>query len=183
MPSPRRCLDDINRELPKLAAELTTKLLNETTQAQEKLQSAPEDVAAFVEYSDFLQKTSARQKEFGERGAAVQAMYALMAEYSVPVMDAEAASMKMMETMQTQLTHLIAQVESSQEERTTQFTEDIETSIAQLRTKSTELFAESEDKSLFDGATEVSRAAAGNIVNSCCAGCAVVRTGGSDSFF
>ena len=65
-----------------------------------------------------------------------------------------------METMLGSLSHLVAQVESQQEERTTGFTEEIETNIAQLRTKADELLAESEDASLFDGNTEMTDALA-----------------------
>ena len=50
----------------------------------------------------------------------------------------------MMETMLGSLSHLVAQVDSQQEERTTGFTEEIETTIAQLRTKADELLAECE---------------------------------------
>ena len=54
--------------------------------------------------------------------------------------------MRMMDTSLGQVTHLVAQVEASQEERTTQFTVDIEKSIDELRTKADELRSESEDK-------------------------------------
>lgn len=81
--------------------------------------------------------------------------YALMTEYSVTVPDPDVASVRMMETSLGQVTHLVAQVEASQEERTNQFTDDIETSIASLRTASDELRAESEDKMLFDGNTDM----------------------------
>ena len=67
MPSPRRCLDDIHRTLPELAAALTQKLLNETTHAQERLQTDPQDVAEFVEWTAFLRETNTRQPEFGQR--------------------------------------------------------------------------------------------------------------------
>ena len=46
-------------------------------------------------------------------------------------------------------------MESQQEERTTGFTEEIETGIAQARTRADELLAESDDASLFDGNTEM----------------------------
>lgn len=78
-----------------------------------------------------------------------------MAEYAVVVPDPDVASVRMMETSLGQVTHLVAQVEAAQEERTNQFTEDIETSIASLRTASDELRAESEDKMLFDGGTDM----------------------------
>ncbi len=117
---------------------MASKLLNETTYAQEKLNHPPDNVADFVEYSSFLATTNERQPEFSERGQGVHAIYALMAEYSVTVPDADAASVKMMETMLGSLSHLVAQVESQQEERTTGFTEEIETNIAQLRTKADE---------------------------------------------
>jgi len=155
MPSPKRCLADIHRTLPELAAAMATKLLNETTHAQEKLQNPPDNVADFVEYSEFLYKTNDRQKDYAERGVAVHAVYELMGKYAIQVPDADAASVKMMETMLGQLSHLVAQVESQQEEKTTGFTEDIETGIAQLRTKADELFAESEDKMLFTSETEM----------------------------
>ncbi len=158
LPSPRRCLEDIHRTLPQIAAELTTKLLAETSHAQERLQRNPDDVAEFVEYSEFLRVTNERQKEFGERGAAVNAMYALMADYHVSVPEADVASVRMMETSMGQVAHLVAQCESQQEERTNNFTTDIENSIETLRTKATELRAESEDKMLFDGETPMEEA-------------------------
>ena len=40
----------------------------------------------------------------------MHAIYALMGEYSVGVPDADAASVKMMETMLGSLSHLVAQV-------------------------------------------------------------------------
>ena len=137
---------------------MASKLLNETTYAQEKLNDLPDNVVDCVGFSEFLYSTNARQHEFGERGAAVHAIYALMGEYGVPVPDADAASVKMVETMNGSLSHLVAQVESQQEERTTGFTEEIETGIAQLRTKADELMAESEDASLFDGNTDMADA-------------------------
>ena len=137
---------------------MASKLLNETTYAQEKLNNLPDNVVDFVGFSKFLYTINARQHEFGERGAAVHAIYALMGEYGVPVPDADAASVKMMETVNGSLSHLVAQVESQQEERTTGFTEEIETGIAQLRTKADELMAESEDASLFDGNTDMADA-------------------------
>ena len=75
----------------------------------------------------------------------------LMADYSVVVPDADTASVKMTETMLTQLTNLVSQGESTLEERTTGFVVDIETSINELRTKASELKVESEDKALYDG--------------------------------
>ena len=155
MPLPRRCLAEIHRTLPDLAAQLTRILLDETTNAQERLNTTPENVAEFVQYSEFLTKTNERQKEFGERGNSINAMYAMMADYSVVVPDADAASVKMMETMLGHLTHLVAQVESQQEEKTNAFTEKIETSIEELRTNASELRQQSEDKSLYDGNTEM----------------------------
>ena len=155
MPSPRRCLEDIHRTLPELAAAQTKKLLDETTHAQERLQREPDNVADFVEWTAFLRETNGRQKEFTERGNAVNAIYTLMSEYSVPVPDADSASVKMMESMLTQLGSLVAQVESTLEDKTNQFTEDIETSIGELRTKTTELSAEAKDPILFDGTTEM----------------------------
>ena len=56
-------------------------------------------MADFVEYSEFLHSTNERQPEFGERGAAVHAIYSLMAEYAVGVPDADAASVQMMQTL------------------------------------------------------------------------------------
>ena len=108
-----------------------------------------------VRYSEFLRVTNEQQKEFAQRGEAVNAMYSLMSQYFVAVPDPDIASVRMMETSLGQVTHLVAQVEAAQEERTNQFTEDIETSIASLRTASDELRAESEDKMLFDGKTDM----------------------------
>jgi len=155
LPSPRRILTEIHRTLPERAAAMASTLLNETTHAQERLQNAPDNVADFVQYSEFLNTTNERQPEFAERGQAVHAMYGMMGKFSVKVPDADAASVKMMESMLGALSHLVAQVESGQEEKTTGFTEDIETGIAQLRTKADELYAESEDKSLFTADTEM----------------------------
>ena len=52
MPLPRRCLAEIHRTLPDLAAQLTRILLDETTNAQERLNTTPENVAEFVQYSN-----------------------------------------------------------------------------------------------------------------------------------
>ena len=70
LPSPRRCLDEIHLLMPRIAADLTAKLLAETSHAQERLQRNPEDVAEFVDYSEFLRTTNERQKEFGDRSGA-----------------------------------------------------------------------------------------------------------------
>ena len=40
---------------------MASKLLNETTYAQEKLNNPPDNVADFVEYSEFLNSTNQRQ--------------------------------------------------------------------------------------------------------------------------
>ena len=158
MPSPKRCLEDIHRMLPRIAAELTTKLLAETSHAQERLQREPQDVAEFVDYSEFLRTTNERQKEFGERGGDINKLYALCSEYRVSVADSDMASVRMMESSLGQVAHLVAQCESSQEEKTNNFTGSIESSIETLRNKASELRTESEDKRLFDGETEMSEA-------------------------
>ena len=80
----------------------------------------------------------------------VDRMYALMADYHVSVPEADVASVRMMETSMGQVAHLVAQCESQQEERTTNFTNDIEKSIETLRSAATELRSDSEDKRLFD---------------------------------
>ena len=74
LPSPKRCLDDIHRMLPQLTASLCQKLLAETSHASDRLSRNPEDVAEFVEYSEFLRTTNERQKEFMERGAMINNM-------------------------------------------------------------------------------------------------------------
>ena len=71
---------------------MATKLLNETTYAQERLQNSPDNVAEFVEYSEFLYKTNDSQKEYSERGVGIHAMYKLMSEYNVTVPDAGSIS-------------------------------------------------------------------------------------------
>lgn len=50
---------------------------------------------------------------------------------------------------------LLVQVEGTLEDRTVSFTDDIENSIGVLRTKATELDAESKNPMLFDGKTEM----------------------------
>ena len=70
-------------------------------------------------------------------------------------MSAYMASVRMMESSIGSVSHLVAQCESQQEERTSNFTTDIEKSIETLRSKATELRADSENKMLFDGATEM----------------------------
>ena len=78
--------------------------------AQERLQNAPDSVADFVANSEFLHATNERQPEFAERGHAVHAVYSMMGRYAVAVPDADAASVKMMESMLGTLSHLVAQV-------------------------------------------------------------------------
>ena len=121
--------------------------------AQERLSRNPEDVDDFVEYSEFLRVTNERQQEFSNRATSINAMYALMAEYAVAVADPDVASVRMMETSLGQVTHLVAQKESEQEEKTNNFTGSIESSIEALRNSASELRTECEDKMLFDGTT------------------------------
>ena len=52
--------------LSELAAAMATKLLNETTYAQERLQNSPNNVTDLVEYSQFFYKTNDSQKEYSE---------------------------------------------------------------------------------------------------------------------
>ncbi|KAL3909338.1 MAG: hypothetical protein SGPRY_009465, partial [Prymnesium sp.] len=135
--------------------EDTSPIATSLTHGQERLQQEPKDVAEFVDWTNFLRETNGRQKEFTERGAMIHAMYNLMADYSVAVPDADAASVKMMESMLSNLSALVQQVDSTLEERTTAFCDDIETSIVSLRTQATELDAEANDPILFDGETEM----------------------------
>jgi len=158
LPSPQRCLAELHLALPEIAARRTAALLNETSHAHDVLGSTPDDVSGFVSFSEFLVSTSERQVELGERGAAVQATYTLMAEYAVKARGDDVASVKMLDSQLTSLSHLVAQVESGQEERSGHFIDSIETSIDLLRTRATELFAESEDPRLFDGKTELGEA-------------------------
>lgn len=91
------------REVPRLIA-------TRRTFGQERLQHEPADVAEFVDWTNFLRETNGRLKEFSERGMAIHAMYNLMSDYSVAVPDADAASVKMMDSMLSNLSHLVQQV-------------------------------------------------------------------------
>ena len=158
LPNPQRCLDDIHATLPQIAAASCKALLAETSHATERLARNPEDVAEFVEYSTFLATTNERQKEFSERGNLINSMYALMNEYHVSVPDNDNASVRMMESSNGQVSHLVAQSQEKQEERTNNFTTDIDAKIEALRTKASELRQESENPILFDGKTEMNDA-------------------------
>jgi dynein heavy chain len=158
LPSPRSCLQQIHQLMPQIGADLNAKLLNETTHAYERLNRQPADVAEFVSFSNFLNENNGRQKEFGDRWTAIEAMYSLMAEYNVRVPEQDEASRKMMDQSLSQLRYQIAVVESAQEEKTAQFTDDIDKGISNLRTRADELLANAEDPRLFDGETEVSEA-------------------------
>ena len=136
---------------------MTKKLLDEATHAQERLKSEPANVAEFVDWTTFLRETQGRAGEFSSRGSAVNAMHDLMTEYDVPVPDADAASAAMMDSMLSTLSALVSQQESTLEERTTDFAEDIKTAISELRTKTTELRAETEKPILCDGETGMVR--------------------------
>lgn len=89
---------------------MTARRCVRSTYGQERLQQEPGDVAEFVEWTNFLRETNGRLKEFNERGAVINAMYNLMADYNVPVLDADAASVKMMESMLSKLAQLVQQV-------------------------------------------------------------------------
>ena len=158
LPNPQRCLNDIHATLPQIAAGLCQKLLAETSHATERLGRTPEEVAEFVDYSTFLAETNDRQKEFGERAQLINSMYAMMVEYKVNVPDSDTASVRMMESSIGQVSHLVAQNQEKQEERTNAFTADIDAKIEALRTKATDLRQESENPILFDGKTEMSEA-------------------------
>ena len=158
LPSPRSCLKQIHTLMPQIGAELNAKLLNETQHSYERLSKSPANVAEFVDFSNFLNETNARQAEFGNRWSAIEALYNLMAEYSVAVPEQDEASRKMMEQSLGQLRYQIAVVESAQEEKTVQFTDDIDKGISHLRTRADELLASAEDPRLFDGGTDVAEA-------------------------
>ena len=86
--------------------------------------------------------------------------YSLLTEYNVAVPDADVASVKMMESSSGQVSHLVAQEGEKQEERTSNFTTDIDAQIESLRTKASELRQESDNPILFDGDTDMGEALA-----------------------
>jgi dynein heavy chain len=160
MPSPRRCLDDIFRTLPRLAKEHTQKLLAELSNANETLTKTPDNVEDFVAFSKFLITTNARQPEFSERGKLVQDMYELMGKYKVPVPDSDTAATRMMDSGLLQVSNIVAECEAGQEEKTNNFVGSIDTSIEKLRNQASELRTECEDKRVYDGHTPMDEALA-----------------------
>ena len=160
MPSPRRCLDDIFRTLPRLAKDHTQKLLAELSNASETLSKTPDNVEDFVAFSKFLITTNARQPEFSERGKLVQDMYELMGKYKVPVPDSDTAAIRMMDSGLLQVSNIVAECEAGQEEKTNNFVGSIDTSIEKLRNRASELRTECEDKRVYDGHTPMDEALA-----------------------
>ena len=94
-----------------------------------------------MSFSHFLQQTHGRLDAFATRWAAVEALYALMGEYSVQVPEQDEASRKMLDHSLSQLRYLVAVVDAAQEEKTAQFTDEIDKGISALRTRADELLA------------------------------------------
>ena len=132
-PSPKRCLEDIEKLIPELAKIKNEELLSDLNGATRTLTSTPKTVEEFVEYLEFLQKTIDAQDEILNRFNNVADMYGMMEEYQVAIPEEEYALYQTLKPVFDRLKEVITGSESNKEEKMSKFITQLDQNILKLR--------------------------------------------------
>ncbi|PRP88057.1 dynein heavy chain 6, axonemal-like [Planoprotostelium fungivorum] len=132
-PSPKRCLEEIQRLIPELARMKNEELLSDLNTAMRTLTSNPQTVEEFVDYLEFLGHITDAQEEISSRFNAVTDMYAMMDEYQVTIPDEEFALYQTLKPVYEKLKEVVASSESNKDDKMNKFVIQLEQSIEKLR--------------------------------------------------
>ncbi|KAL1511811.1 hypothetical protein AB1Y20_005097 [Prymnesium parvum] len=154
LPSPQRCLDEIHALLPAMASDECEALLQETTDADSRVMSHPDDVKEFVELTIFEQSLQDKYSEFVARFGHLSDMHELMADYSIARTDDSKARIAMLDQVLSSLRYNMANFENAHPQKVVYWKEQVEHLVGALRTRANAHRINVEQPLVFDGDTD-----------------------------